>query len=333
MKKKQIISLVLACALFIVTGVSSVLSHKVAEKNSLQQSLDQLYNLTSGASSIPSGDFMAVIDIYGTIQATPETAADIFSGNYIAYDHSYYMNLVNILMDEPGCKGIILDVDSPGGTVYESDEFYLKLMEYKAVTGNPIYAYFRSTACSGAYYIAMAADEIYANRNCTTGSIGVIMSTYNLSGLFEKVGIEEIAITSGENKAMGSVGSDFTDEQRAIYQAIVDESYNQFVDIICTGRNMDKATVKVYADGRIYTATQAKERNLIDEVCTSEQFYAAMNEIAPCYDLSYSGAQNFWSMMGLTLSQYTTTKTDSQVTLEWINSLGSGVPMYVYYGQ
>ena len=333
MKKKQILCLILAFALFIVTGVSSVLSHKAADNKSSALE-DVLYQMTSGASQIPAGNFYAVIDIYGTIQATPDTTTDLFSGATISYDHSYYMELVDVLMSTPNCKGIILDVDSPGGTVYESDEFYLKLLEYKATTGKPIYAYFRSTACSGAYYIAMAADKIYANRNCTTGSIGVIISTYNLAGLFEKVGIEEISIVSGNNKAMGSMGTPMTEEQRSIYQSIVDESYQQFVDIVATGRQMDVSTVKSLADGRIYTATQALNVGLVDEVCSAEDFYDLMSQEAACHDLSYSGANNFWSMLYMTFNGFkTSAKSDSQVTLEWISQFGSGVPMYVYYGQ
>ena len=333
MKKKQILCLILACALFIVTGVSSVLSHKAAE-NQTSMWDDVLYQMTSGASQIPVGDFYAVIDIYGTIQAVPDTSTDLLSGATISYDHSYYMELVNILMTTDNCMGIILDVDSPGGTVYESDEFYLKLMEYKDVTGKPIYAYFRSTACSGAYYIAMAADKVYANRNCTTGSIGVIMSTYNLAGLFDKVGIEEVLITSGENKGMGSIGSEMTEGQLAIYQSVVDESYEQFVNIVATGRNMDVVAVKALADGRIYTANQALQAGLIDEICGAEGFYNIMNQEAPCYDLSYSGANDFWSMLFATANNFkTTAKTEAQVTLEWISQFGSGVPMYVNYGK
>ena len=332
MKKKQVLSLILACVLFIAIGVSSVLSHNAADKkNSIFD--DVLYTMTSGAAQIPAGKFFAVIDIYGTIQATPETSTDIFSTATISYDHSYYMELVNILMTTNNCMGIILDVDSPGGTVYESDEFYLKLMEYKEVTGKPVYAYFRSTACSGAYYIAMAADIIYANRNCTTGSIGVIMSTYNLAGLFDKVGIEEVLITSGENKGMGSIGSEMTEGQKEIYQQFVNESYEQFVNIVSAGRGMDVDKVKALADGRIYSAKMAQDANLIDVICSAEEFYDIMSKEAPCYDLSYSGTANFWSMLSIAFNGMTTTaKSDTQVTLEWISQFGSGVPMYVYYG-
>ena len=127
--------------------------------------------------------------------------------------------------------GILLYINSPGGYVTTSDDLYYELQEYKEETGRPIYAYFDEMAASGAYYAAMQADEIYANRNCWTGSIGVIVSTMNLQGLYEKFGIKEINITSGANKAMGSAGSELTDEQYDILQSMVDESYEQFVSI------------------------------------------------------------------------------------------------------
>ena len=116
----------------------------------------------------------------------------------------------------------------------------------------------------------MASDKIFANRNCTTGSIGVIMSLVNTKELYDKLGIKEVNITSGRNKAMGSSGEDLTDEQKQILQSNVDEAYEQFVGIVAEGRNMDVETVKNIADGRIYTANQALELGLIDEIADYE---------------------------------------------------------------
>ena len=119
----------------------------------------------------------------------------------------------------------------------------------------------------------MAADEIYANRNCWTGSIGVIVSLSNMQGLYEKLGIEEINITSGRNKAMGSAGEELTEEQRNILQSLVDEAYQQFVDIIVAGRGLSESRVKELGDGRIYTAKQALDAKLIDGICTQDEYY------------------------------------------------------------
>ena len=120
--------------------------------------------------------------------------------------------------------------------------------------------------------MAMAADEIFANRNCWTGSIGVIVSLMNMQGLYEKLGIKEINITSGANKAMGSSGEELTEEQRGILQGLVDEAYDQFVSIIVAGRNLSEARVRELADGRIYSAKQALEADLIDGICTFDDY-------------------------------------------------------------
>ena len=140
----------------------------------------------------------AVINVIGTIQSGNEGSARV------GYDHNATIKYIDQLIEDETNTGIFLDVDSGGGTVYESDETYLKLMEYKEKTGRPIHAYFNGTACSGAYYISCAADYISQNRNGWTGSIGVIISTTNLSGLYEKLGIQEVLIVSGGNKGMGS---------------------------------------------------------------------------------------------------------------------------------
>lgn len=329
MKTKQIISLVVAVALFVLTGVASVMSWKDVNEYNASRSIDMLAQLTKGSVALPSGEYLAMIAIHGTIQAGT-TVDSLYSGT--TYDHNYYLDLIDILMTDEDCQGIVLDIDSPGGTVYETDELYLKLMEYKAVTEKPIYAYFRSYACSGAYYLAMAADEIYANRNTTTGSIGVIITTYNYSELLDKIGVDSISIASGDNKTMGSAEEEMTEEQRAIYQAIVNESYDQFVDIIVEGRGMDEATVRAIGDGRIYTASQALNLNMIDGICTADEFYASMWEIADVADLNNYVDNSLLSIFGFT-SEILRPKSESQYTLEWINSLESGVPMYVYLGQ
>ncbi len=215
----------------------------------------------------------AIIDIAGTIQAAPDSPMDTGS-----YNHANLMGYVDSLMEDETNHGIMLKVNSGGGTVYHSDEFYLKLMEYKEVTGRPIHAYFEQTAASGAYYISCAAEYISANRNCWTGSIGVILSYTNMKGLYDKLGLEEIIIATGDNKGMGSSAGNLTDEQKAIYQSLVDESYDVFVDIVAKGRNMDVETVKQLADGRVYSAQQAFENGLLDKVEGWEDALAFMEE-------------------------------------------------------
>ncbi|MBR2503590.1 MAG: signal peptide peptidase SppA [Oscillospiraceae bacterium] len=266
----------------------------------------------------------AVINIIGTIQAGNEGTARV------GYDHNATLKYIDELMEDESNTGIFLDVDSGGGTVYESDEMYLKLMEYKEKTGRPIHAYFNSTACSGAYYISCAADFITANRNCWTGSIGVIISTTNLSGLYEKLGIEEVLITSGDNKGMGSAGSPMSEEHIALYKALVDESYDQFVDIVAAGRNLSEERTREIADGRIYSALQAEEIGLIDGIQSYEEALECMEETTDSesyYRQLYT--PTMWEELMADI-EAVVPKSDMQVAAQLAADSKGAVPMYMY---
>lgn len=225
---------------------------------------------TSGnyADAYVAGDTIDVLYVEGTIQEGSAT-----------YQHTWTLNKIDALMDSEYNKGIFLYVNSPGGGVYESDELYLKLKEYKEVTGRPVYAYMAQTAASGAVYISMAADKIYASRMTMTGSIGVITSITDTTGLQELIGVKQDKITSGVNKAMGNP---LTDEQRAIFQSIVDEYYDIFVGVVAENRKLDLDKVYDLADGRVYSPNQAKELGLIDEIGTYED---AVADMVTTYDL------------------------------------------------
>ena len=200
-------------------------------------------------------DYIAVLDIVGTIS----------ENDGYTYDQQYLLDSVEQIMEDHHNQGLILHIDSPGGAVYQIDELYLKLMDYKEMTGRPVYAAIESYAASGGYYEACAADKIYANRNAITGSIGVIMGEFvDLSGLLDRLGVNVSYITSGANKSMGNSYQPLTEEQKAIYQSICNEYYNRFVKIVVEGRNLDEGTVRKLADGRIYSASQALQHGLID---------------------------------------------------------------------
>ena len=216
MKKKQIIGLVVAAALFVGVGAASVFTNTIS-KNLLQNSADDIINLGGSYQfNPPSEDYIAIVRVEGTIQEqSGSSTLEASSG----YQHDSTMNYIDELMDDSNNKGILLYVDSPGGTVYESEELYQKLKEYKETTKRPIWDYMAHYAASGGYMVSMASDKIYANSNTTTGSIGVIMSGYDMSGLYKKLGIRYVSITSGKNKD----SSKFTDEQIAIYQDQINE--------------------------------------------------------------------------------------------------------------
>jgi protease-4 len=233
----------------------------------------------------PDKDFVARVSVVGEISGV----SDEYTSSDDAYHHDWTVKTIDGLIENKRNKGLLLYVDSPGGTVYESDELYLKIMEYKEKSERPVYVYMGPMAASGAYYISAGADKIYANRNTWTGSIGVISGTYfDVSGFLTKHGVTATDITSGKNKGMGGYFEPMTDEQRAIIQGLVDEAYGQFAGIVAEGRGMDAEKVKTIADGRIYTAKQAKDIGLIDEVLTEKEAIEAIKKEMGDEDLSVS---------------------------------------------
>lgn len=183
------------------------------------------------------------------------------------YSQKWLLGTIKKLEDKDDVIGLILYIDSPGGGVFQSDEVYLAVQHYISKTGKPVFAYFASLAASGGYYIGCSADRIVANRNTLTGSIGVICGRFlDVSEFINKHGIKDEIIHSGRNKTMGHIATPATEEQKAIMQRISDECYEQFVSIVRDARHLSVEKVKELADGRIYTAKQAKECGLIDEI-------------------------------------------------------------------
>ncbi len=165
-------------------------------------------------------------------------------------------------------KGVILRMDTPGGEVTASDILYHEILNYKKRTGTPVLALMMGLAASGGYYIASACDYIIAHPSTLTGSIGVISIFPNLEELFDKVGIQVQIIKSGELKDSGSAFREMTDEERDVFQEIVDEFYQKFLNAVFEARkdSLSLENLKNIADGRVYTASQAYESKLIDEI-------------------------------------------------------------------
>ena len=278
LKKKNRNSLILGIVIFLIivcilVGAAAALSHFFGgsgpEKEG-QTVIGMKDRLGFGKS------YVARLYVEGTI-----AEGDNYSTS-TAYSHEWMLETIEKLKNDANNKGIILYVDSPGGSVYATDECYLALKDYKAVTGRPVYAYFGSMAASGGYYMSMASDKIIANKNCWTGSIGVTLSTiYDITGLMDKYGVKATTIHAGKNKEMGAYTEKLTDEQIAILQSLVDESYEDFVGIVAEGRGLSVDETKVLADGRIYTSRQALEKKLIDAVGSYDEAVEMMKADIP----------------------------------------------------
>jgi protease-4 len=185
-----------------------------------------------------------------------------------------YLDLVE---EDDRYRAILLDIDSPGGSVYVSDEVY-DLLRRKGEE-MPVYAHFRSMAASGGYYVGCSAEKIYADPTCLTGSIGVIVQTMNFEGLMSKIGVSVETLKSSDIKDILSPYRPMRDEERAIMQSIVDEYYDLFAGIVTKSREIPAETLRNDIQARIYTANQALEVGLIDMIAREEEVYADIRNI------------------------------------------------------
>jgi len=162
--------------------------------------------------------------------------------------------------------GIILRINSPGGTVTASDIIHHDITEFKKRTKVPVQACIMGIGTSGGYYIATAADRITAHPTAITGSIGVVLMKFNVEGLMGKIGVEEQTVKSGDKKDIMSPFRKATPEEVKLGQEIIDQLYGRFLDVVMarTGNTLSRGDLRKAADGRIYTAAQALQAGLID---------------------------------------------------------------------
>lgn len=164
-------------------------------------------------------------------------------------------------------KALILEVDSGGGGITTSDILYHHIMQFKAADPTrKVVVMCGDMAASGAYYLSLAADKILVRPTTITGSIGVIIQTLNISELAEEYGVRGVTIKSGENKDLLNPFEDMQEDQLALLQHVVDDMHLRFVNLVAQNRKLDPEVVAKLADGRIYTASQARENGLIDEI-------------------------------------------------------------------
>ena len=277
----------------------------------------------------PSQPYVAILHMEGEMTSSNDSSSLLSSNS--SYNQQYLLDSIDYLIGDDNNLGLMLYIDSPGGTVYAADELYYKLQEYKEKTGRPVYSYGASMMASGGYYIAASSDKILLNRNCVTGSIGVTYGTFlDVSGLLDNLGIKSNTITSGKNKSMGNMYEGLTDQQIAIYQSLINETYQQFLDIVSKGRDMDIQTLKPLADGRIYSARQAVDNGLADGIATYEQAYQQfINDCgftnAEVADFSYTPPTGWISNM------FSLLKDKDLTTLEAYLSLAQPQGLLVYY--
>jgi len=181
--------------------------------------------------------------------------------------------------DNPSIKAVVLRVNSPGGVVAPTQEIFAAIQRARKA-GKPVVATLGAVAASGGYYVAAAADRIYANPGTLTGSIGVVMQLANIEGLLKKVGVEYVVVKAGSYKDVGNFARTMSPEERKMLQALLDDVYSQFVGAVAEGRGLERSEVLAFAEGRIYSGQQALALKMVDEMGGFEDAVEAAGKLA-----------------------------------------------------
>jgi protease-4 len=210
-------------------------------------------------------DKILLVDISGVISSEKKRSfADLDAGPDMV---ARVKEELTQAAEDDRIKAIILKINSPGGTVTASDIIYKEILKFKEKKKIYVTASLMDIAASGGYYIACAADTIVAHPTTVTGSIGVIAMKFNVKGLMDKLGVQDDTIKAGEMKDSLSPFRPMTDEERKIIQDIIDSLHQQFMEAVVQGRKeLSLDEVKPLADGRVFTAKQALDAELIDDI-------------------------------------------------------------------
>lgn len=169
---------------------------------------------------------------------------------------------------DPEISGVILRINSPGGTVAASDAIYHEIMSFRKKRKVPVHAYIMEVGASGGYYVASAADRIIASPTAIVGSIGVIAMKFNIEGLMSKIGVSEETYKSGPKKDFWSPFRPTTPEEKKMFQGIIDRLYARFTEVVCANRQklLAEQEIRSLADGRVFVSNEALAAKLIDRV-------------------------------------------------------------------
>jgi protease-4 len=204
---------------------------------------------------LPGGSRVAIVELEGIIGIGATGGVDADS----------VVRTLGEYRDNPSVAAVVLRINSPGGVVGPTQEIFSAIERVRAA-GKPVVASLGAVAASGGYYVAVAANRIYANPGTLTGSIGVVMQLANVEGLLKKVGVDYVVVKSGTYKDIGNFARPMKPEERRVLQALLDDVYGQFVKAVAQRRGLDEKAVLAFADGRIYSGQQARALRMVDDM-------------------------------------------------------------------
>jgi protease-4 len=209
------------------------------------------------------GDKILLMDVSGVVLEGPHRILGFTSG--VTSPSRVKEELEKATQDDR-VKAVVLKINSPGGTVSAADVILHELKAFKAKKGVPVVVCLQGLAASGGYYVAQAGDTIIAYPTCITGSIGVIAMKFNLQELMNKVGVGEDVVKSGKWKDFWSPFRPATPQEKEMMQHIIDDFYREFVNVVAQGRKLSLKQALAVADGRIFTASEARDLGLVDQL-------------------------------------------------------------------
>jgi protease-4 len=208
------------------------------------------------------GDKILIVNVTGIITDTKEPGLFDRDDNLLAR----IKEELTLAAQDEHIKALVVRINSPGGTVTASDVIYHEIVTFKDRRKIPVVAVIMDVGASGGYYIAAGADKIVAHPTSVTGSVGVIMLRVSAEGLLQKIGVDASAIKSGAKKDIGSPFRPMTEEERAIFQSMINSFFSRFVEVVSKGRSLAPDRMKVVADGRVLTGPQALDLGLVDKI-------------------------------------------------------------------
>jgi protease-4 len=289
-----------------------------------QQSSDPWTPTETHVSGDPtSEDKIAVLELQGTIMPP-------FTERWI--------KTINAISEDESVKGVVLRIDSPGGLVADSHQIYHALEELREKAGVPIYVSMARIAASGGYYIAMGAgpkSRVFAEPTTWTGSIGVIMPRYNAAELAEKVGVEAEPLVTGKFKDTLSPLREMTEEERQVWEAILDDAFVQFKQVILKSRTkLDEDKLAELATGQVFTADQAHQNGLIDDIGFQEDVIEALVTALSLGDphvVRYEHSLSLFDLLMGAAKGFTGPATGSADLSPWKPLLDPYVPRALYF--
>ncbi|MEO2083884.1 MAG: signal peptide peptidase SppA [Desulfurobacteriaceae bacterium] len=220
------------------------------------------------------------INILSSETPLPGKRIGVIKVKGIIKDSEKYVKALSRLEDDENVKAIVLRVDSPGGVVGACQEIHDKVAEI--AKKKPVVVSMGSVAASGGLYISAGATKIVANPGTITGSIGVIIQSFNIRKLAEKLGVEVITVKSGKYKDLLNPFKKPDPESLNILQSLINDSYEQFLKAVAEGRNLPVEQVRKFADGRVFTGRYAKEIGLVDYLGNFDKAVEIAKKLSKC---------------------------------------------------